>query len=345
MADMGEVFSRLRRRWMAPPLDTGVDLAAATRAYDHLLEALRLDRELRRLSAELYPEVARSPDEPGTQGPPDAESLPELHAVNQMLRIMKDVWVLVRADRSQAQLLSQGWMNVFRRWTSAPTFRRHWPRLRSEYSREFLRFCHRELGLSLGVVEAVPFPVEWEPADVAAIALLENDLRLEWPEFSLRARITDATRPMGDGPSPAWLIWMNDGEESPRFACGVILAWPADEDVEFFVWVRPAFRNFGIGRRCVGEVLESLCRDHYAGVPRGVFTLRVRFPDGDRAGVRESEAVALWLNFFYHYWFRRRGGRDRDRVPDETSRGDLVLYRRSDAVEWHREARHGPASS
>src|SRR5262245_11525696 len=140
MPRMKDLFSQLRRRWLAAPLEQREEFSAAVRAYVELQEELRTDQSLRRLIGELYPELAadaaRPPEPPEVQLPGVQERDPhaELLAVNQMLQVMESAWLIVRVDRGQAQLLTRGWMNVFRRWASSSSFRRHWLRLRNEYS-------------------------------------------------------------------------------------------------------------------------------------------------------------------------------------------------------------------
>ena len=122
------------------------------------------DPRLRHLTAELYPEIDPTGNLAPTRIGPNVKKEPlrrtaELHALLQMIQLIENVYFKLELEKYSAHPMNRGWLNLFHRWTSAPTFRRYWPHLRSEFSREFIHFC--ECRLSVGEVGAilVPLPV------------------------------------------------------------------------------------------------------------------------------------------------------------------------------------------
>jgi hypothetical protein len=112
----------------------------------------------------------------------------------------------------------------------------------------------------------------------------------------------------------AWLVYTKNSypgqeEVSPdAMPCGLIDISPAGGDgqangrppvYDFFVWMRGAYRNTGLGRTAVQAVLDNL--------PNGVrpCRLRVRLPVESLTGPGGKLQEGMWLTFFHHHDFKR----------------------------------------
>jgi hypothetical protein len=351
-----EFFSRLRRRWLSPPPERRADYAGIMQAYLDVQEALRTEERLRSLSMDIFPELrARSvragpAEAAGAAGAAGtAEALEtrgpeweaaELHAVEQMLQVMESAWLAARTDRLYGDLMTQGWMNVFHRWSASPIVRRHWLTLRGAYSKDFLRFCEDELNLGPGHVR-VELVGEGAAALSAPLDLVLQELEREWPQESIANRlralsVATAAPPAGS----VWLIFVTPRPAAPLTApgcvvCGLIGSFPTALTVELFVWVRGPYRNLGIGRAAVRYVLEPLWQELSTRASGSKFSMWTRYPGGNKAHVPESARLASWLNFFYYYDFRK----------PETDSEDLVMERQSRYVEWRRQLQHTSGST
>ena len=90
----------------------------------------------------------------------------------------------------------------------------------------------------------------------------------------------------------------NSSPPSPR-ASSVSLAREQIHDVKLFVWLRGAYRNTGLGRPAVGEVLRNL-----PALLKPPFRLHVELPLQDQSGPGEKLQKAMWLTFYQHHEFR-----------------------------------------
>ena len=73
---------------------------------------------------------------------------------------------------------------------------------------------------------------------------------------------------------------------------------PAEPIYEFLIWIRGPYRNTGIGRQAVRQVLQELRAAH-----QDSFRLRVRLPVGEITGPGGELLKAMWLTFFNHFEF------------------------------------------
>jgi hypothetical protein len=107
--------------------------------------------------------------------------------------------------------------------------------------------------------------------------------------------------------------------EAQQIPAGIILvAWedssgpPAPWEYQFFVWMRGAYRNTGLGRSAGRAVLRQL-RERWPGR----FRLLARLPVANLAGPGGEIQKGMWLTFFYHQGFEQVGEQN----------GDMVLHR------------------
>ena len=307
-----ELFASLVRRWFAMPPDYEPAFVRSTHGYIDMQEAFRRDGRLWRLTLSIYPELDPSGQvaaraeaaERSEVGAADARVRAEVHVIAQMLQVMENAWLSLKLDVHYAHPLNRGWMDVFHRWTSAPTVREHWPLLRAEMGRDFVSFCEKQMrmGEVEGRVAALSLTADRVPE------LLAREFRSQWPDAipGLENRLQEARDRKGKG----WLIFPK-GPSSPlldRTACGIILVTPdhpardtgpvAGTACELFVWMRGAYRNTGLGRHALGKVLNQL-----RGEWRDAFTLYVRLPVGDLTGPGGELQKQMWMTFFHHYDF------------------------------------------
>jgi hypothetical protein len=125
-----------------PPLANLIDVyLQGNRDYIAVQKALRTHDNLHGLSAEIYPEAPGNRDALAHGGarPPEISNA-ERHMVAQMLTVLENALLGLRLDLYWRHPVHVGWMEVFRRWFAAPTFRANWAILRGEFSREFQQF-------------------------------------------------------------------------------------------------------------------------------------------------------------------------------------------------------------
>ncbi len=261
----------------------------------------------------------------------------ELTTVGQMLQVMENAWIALKMESRSDHPMNRGWMNIFRRWAGSETFQQMWPVFRGQFNRDFIDFCEDELRLHPGQTEHV------RTVDLDS-GVLERALRV--PRASLLPRVAaDPSRSSDGEATPSWIthgfpgliedagqlgldspaVWLirqeiaisHSGRE--LFPVGIVLARRdlfAAGAYELFVWIIPAYRGLGIGRRHLGEILKSLTQDLLEQASGEPVTYSVRFPS---SGFDRDVKETLWLSFFYHYDFRPVG-RHKHRPGD-----DLVL--------------------
>jgi hypothetical protein len=107
-----------------------------TKEFLELQKHLASDKELRRFSLELYPDL----DKGRPQASDTDRRVAERHTVSQMLQIMENTWVILDLDQNYKHPLYGGWMSLFRAWAKTKVFRENWKVLRQEYNERFVRF-------------------------------------------------------------------------------------------------------------------------------------------------------------------------------------------------------------
>jgi patatin-like phospholipase len=325
-------FSALERQWFAMPPAYESTFVEATKGFVDIQRAFREDRRLWRLSCDLYPELKSS--EKGAllrTETPDQQMIrrsAELHVIAQMLQAMENAWLSLNLDVNYAHPLNRGWMDVFHRWTSAETVRRHWPLLRGEFGRGFVSFCEKQMRLGVVKGKAVAIDPHTAPERLARLCLEFED-QWETPKGQLtldgrieRARVLDAEH-------KGWLVYPDNPypldratatQEEGQIPAGVILVSPSKLSAnepekrriyDFLVWMRGAYRNTGLGRPAVADVLRTLSQV----MPRP-FVLRVSLPLQGQRGPGGAIQQAMWQNFFHHQDFVRLTCPDDSKVEE-----------------------------
>jgi hypothetical protein len=349
-SEVRALFANVRRRWFPPPPQADQTFLHSAQLFINVQRNLR-DGSLHRLRQELYPEVPGGAPPvlpaPVAQAGAGHDPAAEMHMVSEMVQTMEMVWFAMKLDSYHAHPLNRGWMNLFRRWTGSRTFQRYWPFLRAEYSQDFVRFCER--ALNMVPISAVRERLA-RPAAVAdwlsCIRDMDIEFRQEWASevdrlgwlatghyirdavaasTAFARQISSLTPPTSPRPESTRddgrpLVWMLSlPEAQPAVAkrpCGLVCAFPpfrgAGLDLELLVWLRGPYRNIGIGRYCLGPILDDLAEE----LQRAGQTCRllVYYPEG---GTNRADRLqkALWMNFFFDYQFRSVEPSDPGAVP------------------------------
>jgi hypothetical protein len=358
-SDAHALFRALRRRWFPPPPNHEENFLESVKAFEELQKSLRSDKDLLNYSRSLYPELSADHQLPesaystwaaslsaviyrdfGEEWPASGERIgtatsardynsTNLHMTAQMLQVMENAWLGVHLEGYYAHPLNQGWMNVFRRWTSSEIFRHYWPQLRGEFSKGFIRFCEDQLGLAVQPAYAVKVDPSNNEGLMQIVSSLRTELGREWPRLKGKLR-TDQFSHVWLIPAPV-LSQATDRQSWPPdgYACGLIGLLPSSDDrYELLAWLRGPYRGLGIGREALQEplakILALLLQERMASGKTHPFTLIVRYPEGALPGNCERLERAIWLSFFHSYEFRRSKSQLN---PEEKS--DLILERRS----------------
>lgn len=315
-----DFFTSLVRQWYALPPKYESSFLESTSGFVDIQKALRTQPELWRLSLEIYPEL----DPNGAERAQAAAESPEqavrrrsseVHLINQMLQVMENAWLSLDLESHYKHPLNRGWLDVFHRWTHAPTVRELWPVVRSEYARGFAAFCEKQMGMGAVVPLLVPMgtpkPPDWERF------LLELE-----DQVPKRGTAAGALNPYWD-----WDAWIREAQQQPvqkprgwyifpknestmagrtdandKIPCGVIVlhAPPGETTYELFVWMRGAYRNSGLGRLALRDVLYRQLKNR-----KDIQVLRASLPSIGMKGAGAKIQESMWLTFFYHHGFQR----------------------------------------
>jgi hypothetical protein len=199
-----KLFAALRNRWLDAPAGDAASFEGSVRAWAELHRDLRDKDALAALGKELYPELA-------DDAQVTAEERVVLHTLEQILQLIEGAWLGMGLDARGDQEIGRGWMNSLRRLTSAESFRRFWPLLRTSYSPDFQRFCERTLRLDaeppalVPLTPAAPAPAPdpvvarlldgHVPADSLQVRAMGAEFAREWPDLvrGLAGRALDET--------------------------------------------------------------------------------------------------------------------------------------------------------
>ncbi len=307
--DFSTLCHALRSHWVATPPGMRESFLGETDDLRDLERLLRDDPDLLRYDLEIYPELRTvfGIDPGDTPMNPRAA----LHTCNLQIQLMEQVYLAVHLDEFHAHALNRGWMNLFRRWTSTPTFRLFWPTLCGMYSQQFVRFAEQHLNLGLDHVVVI------EPMGrTNDLASLFRELSIEWgSEPAYAERFLEAVRhplpleePTGDHiRRAAWQARLNAQPSGPdRSGSGEVLAVVAairlsveGHRLALYGWVRPAYRGLGFGGRLFQTAIQELQRS-YPG-----HGLIVDLGPEDPSWAGTSARNLGWLRFYEQLGFTR----------------------------------------
>jgi hypothetical protein len=341
-----KLFGAVVRRWFDLPPEYEASFVESTRGFMDVQAAFRADKRLSRLTLEIYPELdltGSSSIPPATETPAEADDrhAAELRILLQMLQVMENAYLSLNLEVNYAHPLNRGWLDVFHRWTSAPTVRAQWPLLRTEFAQDFVQFCEKQMRLPDVKVRHKAV----QAGSTHGLTVLVREFSAEWPEWRdwLQAQIPAAVQ--GQMPA-AWLIYPDlpspgTGPATDPPPVGLIFVAPFDlpndkwhdpaiDDYILLIWVRGAYRNTGLGSSVIRELLRDDIPkilhplppprpDRFLLSPRKRYLfplarkllvprpkrLRVRLPARDLTGPGGKLQKEMWLTFFHQLGFTR----------------------------------------
>lgn len=272
----------------------------------------------------------------------------EIHTACQMLQVMENAWLGMQLEQYHSHPINAGWMNLFHRWSNTTLLRRYWPLLRGEFSREFVDFCERESALKVDLEDDALKLVLFDTSDQFLQQHIFDEHQREWPKETqpdegkpsrgLQQLIGEAWRlppdcvPKEAGHRAFWFfsvklkVGLPDTDPLKQgFVGGVIGLRKLDNDqipkdesekncYELVVWVRPGFRQQGIGQTMVQSFFKRIWNDdselHDLGLKLKGNTsakLVVYFPKSGWTSSGDKLGKAQWLSYFAFYGFRRPG--------------------------------------
>jgi GNAT superfamily N-acetyltransferase len=304
------VCEELRSHWVTAPPSMQDFLLRETPGLGRLNQLLRDDPQLMHYDLQLYPELQSLFGHP----PPDSSMDPRsaLHACRAQLEVMEKVFYGLRLEEFHAHPLSRGWMNLFRRWASTPTLRGFWPTLCGSYSRQFVDFVQRHLGLAFDQALSVgPCENVDHVAPLLAEMARECHIIPEYPENCRRAFHQPAPLRGGQGRPDSVARWAlrilpadaepQNGRMSGQFLAVAAATIPSGRTIELYTWVRPAYRGLGIGSRLLRAALHSLGQTFAGSI------VMVDFGPDDANVAGYSDQKAVWVKFYEQLGFTRDG--------------------------------------
>ena len=307
--DFSSLCHALRSHWVTTPPGMRESFLGETNDLKDLERLLRDDPDLLRYDLEIYPELRSVFGvDPGNIA---VNPRAALHTCNLQIQLMEQVHLAVNLDEFHSHALNRGWMNLFRRWTSADTFRRFWPTLCGMYSQQFARFADEHLNLSLdGVV------VLESMGTTSDLTSLFRDLSIEWasvPDYA-QTFLQALTRPLPleevTDHAPRLASWQmrlpaSDAQTNP-VRRGEILAVVtatrlsvSGHRLALHGWVRPAYRGLGLGHRLFGAAMAELMEAYHGHI------LTVDLGPDNPSWAGTSIRNVGWLRFYERLGFTR----------------------------------------
>jgi hypothetical protein len=295
------LFSSVARPCFAMPPEYESSFLHTTEAYMDFQKSLASDVKLNALAKDLYRELvpegdASKTDDAGkTEGAVQNPVFAEFHTLLNMLKILENAWLNLNLDVHYAHPLNRGWLDVFYRWTRGELFRKHWPVMRSEFSRRFVDFC--ELQMRVGRIHVWTTPLDGQSVP----PILEREFKVEWPTLPGLASLVPKT--------DLGACWLIHSEMSPsadnatsNAPLGIIIVRPDPQEpekaLELTIWIRGAYRNTGIGRAAL-----RLVRKEILAKKAGQTCLRVYLPKAAFSGPGGMALKVMWLTFFSYFDF------------------------------------------
>ncbi len=307
--DFSSLCHALRSYWLTTPPGMRESFLGETDDLKDLERLLRDDPDLLRYDLEIYPELRSVFGiDPGAIA---VNPRAALHTCNLQIQLMEQVYLAVNLEEFHSHALNRGWMNLFRRWTSAETFRLFWPTLCGMYSQQFVRFAEQHLNLSID--EVVVLEAMGPTSDLSSLV---RDLSIEWdsvPDYAetfMQAlhKPLPLEEPTGDDTRrAAWHVRLKarpspDDSAGPGEILAVVAATRlsvAGHRLALHGWVRPAYRGLGLGHRLFRRAIEELTAA-YSG-----HNLIVDLGPDNPAWAGTSIRNVGWLRFYEQLGFTR----------------------------------------
>jgi hypothetical protein len=282
------IFTEARREWYPTAPDLATRVIAMTTRLTAIEGDLRSD-DAATIAPEVFPELAAvaktmvrdEKKEPLTPAQVTRAETINLSWLLRVLQLMEDTWVQCELDTQWNHPLNLGWMNVFARWATAPTFQMWWPVLSPMYGSGFLRFMHerfpilKSLTYQEGKVDPAPHPVPEGIASTMWPHVLGYDVPAGTRVYSYTIVLTRNALKV---PLQVGLVAMTITEGVAR--------WDAQH---FFV--PPSLWNGGIGSAFLSKLLTML------KVDTSIKECRVTIVEGKSDPAAKAERIG-YLDFY-----------------------------------------------
>ncbi len=141
-----QLFSRLRRQWTPCSTAQSEKYLESCGEFMKFIAGSDQRAHQRELAADLVGVMSAGlPNVSTVRVPSEGD---DERAQDRRMQLMEMVWQLNDLSQNYTHPIQRGWISTMRRWTSMPDFQKNWPLVRSEYSREFVRFCERALNVN-----------------------------------------------------------------------------------------------------------------------------------------------------------------------------------------------------
>jgi GNAT superfamily N-acetyltransferase len=324
---LDDVIGKLQRHWVPVPLGVQDSFLRETHALLDLEKQLRTDPGLARYDVEIYPEILSVFGvDPQTVDRLDVRS--SLHLCSSQIQLMENVFLGVRLGEHYAHPLNRGWMNLFRRWTSAQTFRRWWPILRGTFSPAFVEFSERHLYLPMHS----QFVYQRRPLSPGEVQTFLPQISREWEaDGTLPQQFSTALKEpvqliLSTGQhEPAIWVARITATQSPRVVLplaegeliGVVCLAKLDQHQwQIHGWIKPGYRDVGIGYQLFQQALDEATQSLADG-PVGTMTVIADLGPDDAPASGAHHQRAEWVRFYERLKFRRM---PHEKKPHEVSR-------------------------
>lgn len=294
------LFANAISAWYPTPPDLRATVLAMTERFGQLENELRHEKECS-LLREVFPELDGSGGAANWRRPlpklspalpPSQVSATDLAFMLRATQLLEDVWMACRLDQLWAHPLNMGWVNLFARWTTAPTFRFWWPVLAPMYSAGFQSFLRHRIGVGItGPMRpmGVPGDTEWpdptivqldgEPTGLAGRWWLErSNQKRRWAQNPGAFTFFALTLPVRADPLAARGIELGVTAVTRQDA---LAGWTSED---FFV--PPSLWGAGYGGRMLRLLLGEL---KMTGCERCYVCVKAPLPGNDNNITREDE--------------------------------------------------------
>jgi glycerophosphoryl diester phosphodiesterase len=136
LANLGQLFERLRGHWYPPSQAIHANSTYHVNEYTRIMELIRTKPELRHLDHTMFEQWPES----GAVDPRE-----EFYICNAMIQLIENVYADLDLEDLWDHPHVQGWMSVFWRWAKQPAFRRTWQKSEATYAERFRNFYNDRL--------------------------------------------------------------------------------------------------------------------------------------------------------------------------------------------------------
>jgi hypothetical protein len=266
--DMESIFDSLKKHWYPPSSNTGAAFSKHGDQLKLLQAALRQDKHLEFLDAQIFPEW---PTLMQSAWPPHKvdywlptyreERRAGFYFCANLLQLMENVYLDLNLQNEYDHPDNRGWMNLFRHWSWSGMFRVTYAVTFSTYGARFQQFCNRHLDLAEGQIKIVErtLAVKTESDLQSLLETAEKSLELNFLETEL-IRLFHDGRMNFDTVIPQQLSVMTLNPTGKReaeeiqYAFGFSLA--LEKKLVYFR-VQDHLRSSGLARKALDKLYEQ----------------------------------------------------------------------------------------